>query len=234
MLVTATNRERQRDDASYPELRDWQQQNQTLTALSGFVGQNVGLTDAGEPEQVRAGFVSSSFFNVVEASPQLGRSFTAAEGEPGGSRVAVLNHGFWQREFGGDPAALRRTISVNGLPFEVAGVMAPAFEFPLDPVDVWLPLPHYGQFSEDRRVLTVVGVGRLRAAIDRDRAQTDMDVIARRLARDYPATNTDRGIMVTPLHEVVVERARPLLLVRLLETRSGLSILTNQCGRSGR
>ncbi len=201
VLVTAANRERQREDASYAELRDWQEQNETLAALSGFVGQNVGLTGAGEPEQVRAGFVSSSFFDVVDSPPRIGRPFTAGEGEQGGNRVAVLNHGFWQRKFGGDPATLGRTISVNGLPFEVVGVMAADFQFPLDAVDVWLPLPHYGQFSQDRRVLTVMGIARLRDKTDRESAKSDMSLIAERLSRDYPATNTERGILVTPLHE---------------------------------
>src|SRR5215470_12156772 len=68
-----------------------------------------------------------------------GRTFLDEEDHPGGSPVVVLSYDFWQREFGGDPEMIGRSITLNGAPYQVIGVMPDSFRFILK-TDLWTPL----------------------------------------------------------------------------------------------
>ena len=84
------------------------------------------LTGLGEPIRVSAGRVTASLFTTLGVPPALGRVFSPAEDHSGGQRVVVLGHGFWQRQLGGRPDVLQRTVTLDGQPFTIVGVMPPA------------------------------------------------------------------------------------------------------------
>lgn len=83
---------------------------------------------AGEPLVTDGVMVSSNFFSSLEVRPTLGRTFGPEDGAEGGPETVVLSHGFWRRQFGGDPAALGRTLSLNGRPYVVIGILPGAFQ----------------------------------------------------------------------------------------------------------
>src|SRR5262249_44787973 len=106
------------------------------------------LTDGGEPERVRIARVTPSLVSVLQAQPLAGRWFSNDEGEPApviteaaqpASQTAVLSYRLWMRRYGGERSLVSRTITLDGVPTEVVGIMPAPFAFPDSRVDVWLP-----------------------------------------------------------------------------------------------
>jgi predicted permease len=87
------------------------------------------ITGQGDPEEVRTLTASRSLLTTLGVPPVLGRWFSTAEDTPGGAAAVVLTHGYWQRKFGGDPAALSRTLTIDGRPHQIVGIMPPSFHF---------------------------------------------------------------------------------------------------------
>ena len=92
-----------------------------------------------EPEQVAGMRVSAGAFPMLGVAPQLGRTFTDAEDEPG-HHVVVISDALWRRRFAADPGAIGQTLRVNGEPYEVVGVMPPRFSFLHHRFHVWVPI----------------------------------------------------------------------------------------------
>src|SRR5688572_274611 len=95
------------------------------------------LTGRGEPEQILSTYATPSLASVLRVSPAIGRWFTDAEGATGAASVAVLSHGLWMRRFGGDHSIVGQSITLNGQPTEVIGVMPATFSFPSARSEVW-------------------------------------------------------------------------------------------------
>jgi putative ABC transport system permease protein len=176
------------------------------------------LTGTGEPLRIDAAWVSASFFELFGAAPVLGRTFSAEENEPGNSAVAVLSHGFWQQQFGGDPGILGQTITMSGVARTVIGVAPPGFGFPENRT-LWAPLPYGETFSSEtdvnRRAQYLSVVGRLRPGVSVEQARAEVRAIAARLEQDFPKTNTNITLAMLPLHEVMVGAVRTPLLILL-------------------
>src|SRR5204863_1186970 len=143
--------------ASFPNFTDWKEQNQVFEQMAGFRVQYFTLTGADEPLRVTAQCVSSAFFPMLGAEAVLGRIFLPEEEKTGQRKLVVLSHGFWQRRFGGDPSVLDRTLTLDGSPFIVVGVMPAGFRFLRD-ADLWTPLdvPSALQQLRGARFLQVV------------------------------------------------------------------------------
>ena len=109
---------------------DWARMNTVFEDMAAYVGITADLTGVGEPIRLAAGGVSPPFFDILRVQPALGRSFRREEATPGRHRVVILGHSLWQSRFGSDPAAVGRTISLNGVPHEIVGVLPADFEFP--------------------------------------------------------------------------------------------------------
>lgn len=178
---------------------DWKQRGRTLAALTPLQAQSVNLTGVAEPDRLRGGFITSDFFAIVGTSPAHGRPLLADDDRPGAPPVAVLDHATWQRRFGGDPAIVGRSLSLNNIPVAVVGVMPEGFRFPFDDVEVWLPVAQFtGGLSRDQRSLLVFG--RLRPGASIADAQAEFNGIAAQLEREHPRTNAGRGVRVEPMH----------------------------------
>jgi predicted permease len=128
--------------ASPTKFNVWRRQTEVFDHVSAYRFSVVNITGDADPEQVPAGYVSADFFRLFGADPIRGRTFTADEDRPGGGFTVVLSHGFWQRRFAGDPAAVGRTITFNGQPHDIIGVLEPfdttAIQSPIGAPDVWL------------------------------------------------------------------------------------------------
>ncbi|MEE8587601.1 MAG: ABC transporter permease, partial [Acidobacteriota bacterium] len=224
---------------SGPEFVEMREFNSTFEDIGVVVPFTVSVTGDGDPEQVGAAAASANFFNLLRVKPAAGRLFVAGDDEPGAGLVAVLGYGFWQRRYGGDPSVVGRKIQVNGLPFDVVGVLPPDFailhpdaQFPPS-VDIWAPVTStfgaifgvddYSRMPRGNHGLR--GFGRLKPGLTPQQAQADMTAVASRMQEKSPDYYDFEGwgITVLSLHDDLVEEYRPALLV--LMTAVGLVLL---------
>lgn len=217
-----TLRSEPRDRTSYPNYVDWRDQSRTLADLAAFHWTGATLTGDGEPLQVPAAGVTWNFFAVFGVEPLLGRTFTSAGGQPEEDQTVVLSYRLWQRRYGGDPGVVGRSMTVNGSPRIVLGVMPERFAVP-EWAELWRPRDNDDYLNHQRDVHWLYAVGRLAPAAGLDQARKELSLIARRLEAEYPEANTGYGVTLLPLREHVVgEMERTLLL---LLGASGLVVL---------
>jgi putative ABC transport system permease protein len=205
-------RNQPRFGVSSPDFKDWQAQNKVFSHLAAFNSGNGNLTGRAAAEGVRYTAVSGEFFPLFGQPAALGRTFGSAENQPGKDNVVVLSHHFWQRYFGGDVTVIGQPLVLDGRSYTILGVMPAGFTFPADVTDLWRPLELANDPSpRGERYLGVVA--RLAPGISRERAEAEMNGVAARLTKDYPATNRDWQVFPELLHETVVGSIRPTLFV---------------------
>ncbi|HYH84023.1 MAG TPA: ABC transporter permease, partial [Pyrinomonadaceae bacterium] len=202
---------------SLPNLRDWKEQNRSFERIGATRGVNLALTGGGQQaERVQAAQAEADYFAAIGTRPLVGRTFLAEEDAAGGSRVAVLSHGLWQRRFGGDRDAVGKTINLDGESYEVVGVMPPEFAVLNNPTELWVP---FGQFKdklpqERDNHPGIFALARVRRGLTVERARSDMNAIAARLSEQYEESRGN-GVVVTSVQEQMVQSIRPALLVLL-------------------
>src|SRR5262245_53994132 len=126
--------------ASVPEFIVYRDQRQVFQEIAAYdrSARGVNLTGV-DPEQVTAMHVSADYFHLFGAPIEIGRTFTADEDRPGGPRFVVVSDGLWRRRFGGDRELLGKSLVLGGEPYEVVGVVDPAFA-PHPSAEAWLPM----------------------------------------------------------------------------------------------
>jgi macrolide transport system ATP-binding/permease protein len=193
----------ERRGASYPDFVDWRAQAmRSFEDLAAVDSQNMTLAEIDEPERVETEFVSASYFSLLGATPALGRTFRADEDQVSKPTfVIVLSDGLWKRRFNADPQVLGRSVTLTGQPFTVIGVMPPGFIGIENTAQLWVPFawwaPPATMANRGNRGFDVLG--RLKSGVTLEAAQSEVNTIAARLAREYPSTNDARGVEVSPL-----------------------------------
>ena len=189
---------------SWPLFSDVREQSKSFAGVAAYfplVPASIG--GEGDPERAWGQAVTSNFFDVAHVGMALGRGFLSAEEH---LPVMVLGYRLWQRRFGGDPAIAGKTVTLSGRPFTVVGVAPPSFrgvELPLDS-QFWVPLGDFDELmpgignrdSRSNGWLTVFA--RLKNGLARAQAAAELEVLARRLARAYPAVEKNRGFHLEP------------------------------------
>ncbi|HYL61550.1 MAG TPA: ABC transporter permease, partial [Candidatus Methylomirabilis sp.] len=138
-------------NSSYPDFQDWAAQSKSIQPLAGFGGDGFLFNGVGEPQLLDAAQASTNFFSMLGVKPMLGRDFAAGEDVPNNPKVAMLTYGFWRSQFGGDPNAVGRTITLDGNAVTIIGVLPRTFEFaPAGDAALWVPL-HLNQDMATRR-----------------------------------------------------------------------------------
>ena len=165
---------------------------------------STALTGLGAPAQINGEAVSSNFFGILRVEPELGRGFLPEDERPGAAPVAVVTHSFWQRRLGSDTEVLRRSILLDDRPYQVIGVLGPAFRSPFqltlpDAVEVYTPAFFAPALLRSREDHEINVVGRLKAGYSIPSAQAELDVIAAGLEKQYPDSNVNIRPVVTPL-----------------------------------
>ncbi|MGC2620270.1 MAG: ABC transporter permease [Acidobacteriaceae bacterium] len=179
---------------------DWQQQSRSFTELAVYRTDAMSLTNSGDALHVQAAVTSGNFFAALRAPVLMGREYGANETQAGKDDVALLNYGFWQRQFGGKAGTLGRSIELDGRAYTVIGVMPRAVQYP-STADVFLPLAPTAEQRENRKDHDYLVVGRLRPGVTEKQAQAELSEIGARLAKAYPATNQGWAVHVAPLLE---------------------------------
>jgi putative ABC transport system permease protein len=208
----ATNREGVSLGVSWPNYLDWRAQNQVFSDLGVYQDITFTLTGSGDAEELSGAFTSERLFETLGVAPQLGRTFTPEEYQTGHHRAVILSHSLWQRRFGGDPSISGKAITLVNRPWVVAGVMPPGFKFP-GGVDFWAPLAHAARFPRSMRGLGAIA--RLKPGVTIEQAQSEMNLIARRLAEQDPTSNKGLDVKVTRLREHLAKDYRRGLWILL-------------------
>ncbi len=207
---------------TYPNFLDWRERNRVFEDLAAFNDGSINLTESGDPLELDVVRVSASMFPILRAEPLLGRTFLPAEDKLGGERVVVLAYGFWQDRFGGDPGVIGRSLTLDGNPYTVIGVMARDFEFPvrgdLERIDVFVAIEQFAENWIDNRGSHpgIAVIGRFAPGVTLERARQDMERVALELEAEYPDTNEGSRVHVASLHERMTRNLREPMMLLLL------------------
>jgi len=203
---------------SATHFREWRKATHSFEQMALVIPMVRNLTGAGEPEQVSIGRVSAALFPILGIQTQLGRTFLEEEEQPGKPLVAVLSNDLWRRRFGTDPGVVGRKIQIDGMPYEVVGVLPAEFRFPklthlysmtIDAArpEVWTPLVldtgelvPMGQFN-------FVCIGRLKAGVSVQQATSEINAVQEELARQSPL-RVDLGSSIVPLQDQMIGRSK--------------------------
>jgi predicted permease len=204
------------------DLDDWRAQRSAFTDMGGYWyvegGSGIDMTGEGEPQRLSTAFVEPGFFPALGVRPEIGRLPREDEMHRGGpDKVVVLSHAFWRSRFAGSRSVVGSTLTLDGAPYEILGVMPRDFRYPGDRVDVYIPystIPDDGiPRTRDNRVLQVVA--RLKPGVDIARGRAEVAALARRLSEQYPENRAWTSATMEPLRDVIVGKARTGLLVLL-------------------
>ena len=191
------------------------------------IGGNYNLTGWGEPERVGTIRISSSLLSMLGQRAALGRLFVPDEDLPGRTATAVLSYGTWARRFGSDPGVLGKKIILNGVPYEIVGVMPRSFSLPrevmptldgAEQAEILLPLPLPANAAQNRDHEDYNILGKLRPGVSVQQAQAEMDTITGRLRHEFPEVYPPNGGLtfgIVPLLEQVVGNVRRTLYLLL-------------------
>ena len=205
------------------DFADFREQSRTVQHLSVFFERDLNLTGSGDPQHVLAVAVSTDFFEALQAQPLLGRLFHAAQDYSGQPHVAVVSYRFWQAQFGGDPGVTGRTIRLHGEPYEIAGVMGKEFQYPPE-ADLWIPMALQQDERANHYARFLTTVGRLRPGATVAQATSEVDSIAREIARRYPREHEHRGAKAELMSDNISGNAvRPI--VTMLMGAAGFVLL---------
>jgi putative ABC transport system permease protein len=205
----------QRNVISALNYLDWKSSNTVFESLAASTGGQMTLSGTGEPVLIRTGRVSAQYFDIYQIQPSIGRTFAADEDQPGKEHVVVLSHRLWAGRFGSDATLVGRTLTLDGEPYTVIGVMPQGSAFDRGFNDMWRPLAFKpGELTRNFHWLVVYG--RLKAGTTLDAARAQMDTVGARIARDYPDSNKDWGVTIDRYADVFIgPQLRSSLLVLL-------------------
>ena len=202
--------------ADFPAWKDRNHVFEEIAASGGTSGAN--LTGTGQPARVTVTNVTTGLFSMLGVQPVAGRAFLAEEGKQGREHVAVLSETLWRNSFGADPRMIGETIRLDGAGYLVVGVM-PASLRPQ--ADVWTPLALDAEIFSPHspRWMMLAAIGRLKPGIAISKAQADLQLLAQEMDKEYPPQaaqfRAHETVEVIPLHDMLVENVRSLLLILL-------------------
>ena len=199
------------DIGSYPNYRTWREQSASFAHVAAYSPSNFTLTGADEPERIPGAQTTANFFDVIGLRPALGRLFDEKNEAPGNDRVVVLSHGLWQRKFGGSADVLGKTLTLNGNPHEIIGVMPVEMQMP-QTAQLWRPLAPADDLRNARGAFWLPVIGRLKPEVSLEQAQTEMNGIATRV-EEADSQMRGFGAYLVPLHRQLVGDVERSLLV---------------------
>jgi len=216
---------------SFPDIEDLQKQNTVFEHVSAYTGGSATITGAGEPLHVPAAVVSAETFSALKVMPVLGRTFIPGEDRPG-NYVVILSNELWKKQFSGEPSVIGRAIALDGRSYTIIGIMPSGFAFPLDaePPQIWTTLSAIAtsengdkSLPEQRGAHFLASIARLKPGVTLQQANSEVDAIGARLAKEYPDSNSNLTFRVEPALDALVGDLRPQF--RLLFCAVGLVLL---------
>lgn len=210
---------------SPPNYIDWRDQNTVFEQMAAFRAWPVNLTGFDKPERLSGARVSSNLFSTLGVQPVKGRDFLPEDDREGTQKVVIISQGLWKQRFGESPEAVGSTLLLNSESYTIIGIMAEGFNFPSSrgmpaafqfsaTTDLWAPLASSKAQLQNRDLLILAVLARLKPSVSPGAAQAEMSDLARRLEQMYPE-NAGYGVKVVSLREQTVGRVKQSLLVLL-------------------
>jgi putative ABC transport system permease protein len=191
-----------RASLSIPEFLDYRAQLTAFESLAASTRASVVLTGRGDARRLQATRVTANLIDLWGVQLHMGRAFAEGADLPGAANEVVLSYHYWDRDLNRDPAIVGQTLTLDGRPATVIGVLAPAIEIGnLSEIDVWVPLPLTPDAPRQERTIRVYG--RLKPAGTIAQANADVPRVAQIMARVYPQTNNGWSARVLPTHEAM-------------------------------
>ncbi|HWA87227.1 MAG TPA: ABC transporter permease [Opitutus sp.] len=182
-----------RSRVSWLDYLDYKSSQQSFEGVEALSRSASVLSEPGvPPERFTVAHVTSGFFNLIHTPPMLGRGFSPDDGKAGTAAVVLLGSGVWKNRYASDPGVIGRAVHVDGTAATIIGVMPAGFKFPNNE-DFWMPLvPTADLEKRTNRGLELFGVRR--PGVSLAAANSDLAVIAARLAHDHADADKDLGI----------------------------------------
>ena len=211
---------------SQPELKDFQNVSGVFDQISAVWPINANITGREKPERVEANAVSTNYFTLLGATPQMGRVFNSGDSREGFSDGAVISDSLWHKMYGGDPNVLGQSMRLDGDLYTIIGVMPPEFRHPgrtlKQDVEVWVATGFAADPFPKPPVRTqrfIPGaIARLKSGLTVAQAQAKLDAYAVQMRQqfppDYPPTAQWRPRLV-PLQQEIVGKSSLMLILLL-------------------
>ena len=197
----------------------WKQNNRVFAGMAAGTGVTLNMTGTGDPELISGAAVTADFFPLLGIRPFLGRTFLPEEDRPGQGHVVLMGYGLWRQRFGGDRGILGRTLTLNGQPHTVIGVMPRGLRHPYES-DMWVPLALVNNPADTNDYYVPA---RLKPGITLERARSEMTSLVRHLAEQNPAPNGPTSANLSPLRKEFVHDLDKTLF--LLTAAAGFVLL---------
>ena len=190
---------------SYPDFLDWQRTAHSLEQIAAFTPQGFNLTSPGTPAHVAGKEVSSNFFSTLGVKLALGRDFSPKEDHHGGMPAAVISNRFWRDRFAGNPSALGKPITLDGIDYTIIGILQPRFRLDNQQADVYTPLGGGDPVQRnDRTIHNVVCIARLQPNVSIGQAQAEMNAVQEHIDDLNPASERGLETLLIPLKQFLV------------------------------
>jgi macrolide transport system ATP-binding/permease protein len=194
---------------------DLKRLNRTLTSLAVYRPDRFAFKTASGAEEVSGARVSDAFFRTLGVAPFLGRDFRPGEDLPSAQQAVLLSYETWRNRFSADKSVLGRTITLDGDPSLIIGVLPPGFHFaPVASAGYWATL-HWLPDGDLHAGHPYYGVARLKQGVSLANAYADLASIMRQIAIDYPHSNRDRSATVISLADAIFGDVKPTLMALL-------------------
>jgi putative ABC transport system permease protein len=193
---------------------DWRRQNVSFSEIGAFAtnSQGFNLAGEGEPQRVEAGYADSGLLPMLGIRPVAGRAFFAEEDRPGNAPAVILGHRLWQSRYGGDPAVIGRSISLDNQRYTVVGVLPSEIQL-MGAADLWMPFGQFGDDLTEHVHHEFAVIGRLKPSVSLAQARDEVARLHEQESIAYPAEHKNFGVLVEPLEDPSAARLRPTLLL---------------------
>jgi len=216
--ITALRPDRNDAPFSLPDFLDYRDHTDSLDSLSAIGNWSANLTGRGDAERLNGVRVSANLFETLGVNAAVGRTLEPEDDRPGVPRVAVMTYGLWQRRFGGDPSLVGQPLELNGASYTLVGILPPSFFFPIPDAELAVPLvPDADPWRQNRNTVNFLTlVGRTRQGASSERAEAEMNALARKLREQFPDANARKmGVKLTPMRDQITGGYRRALWVLL-------------------
>ncbi|MBV9268939.1 MAG: ABC transporter permease [Acidobacteriaceae bacterium] len=205
-----------RTNVSWPDFLDWRAQSRTLRDLAAVQHWPAKVGYRHSAVVASSEWTTTSYFRLLGRSASLGRVFGEADDKPGAMATAVLSHGFWLKNFGGDAHIVGRTIEVDEQPVAVIGVLRPSRETAWSDGDIFLPIGLKAQHPEMTPRSNhpgIIALGRLGQGATPASVRSEFATIMARLGKQYPESNRGETADIKPLQDDLLHGLKQRLLI---------------------
>jgi putative ABC transport system permease protein len=216
--ITEVRPERGDAPFSLPDFLDYRDHTDSLDSISAVGPWSANLTGRGEAEQLVGTRVSANLFETLGVDAGFGRTLEPEDDRPGSPNVVVMAYALWQRRFGGDASIIGKSLDLNGVSYTLVGILPQNFIFPIADAELAVPLvPDADPWRLNRDSVNFLRlVGRTRPGTKSERAQAEMNALARKLREQFPASNARKlGVKLTPIRDQITGGYRRALWVLL-------------------